>query len=441
MGRSRKQRKNGRMEDTDDDSVSSISTGASSDIPLTQETEEQQDEGTILESLIDALYEKRAKTREEGLKGLIAAFKSHVLVEFADNKYETILHLCISSIKRKTGAEVIYASQVVGLLSITTGAGDIAQQVVSEASPHLIRVAKLAFDSKARTSAIESLALINFVGCPDLDMTEEVMGTFWQICSHKGNYHADQILGTNRPSAEVRATALSAWSLLLTTIPSARVLTYYMPLSLPTLSSLLDGEDQAVRVAVGEAIALFYETKNETMMRKNAFPTDSDSGDASTLSGKSFEAKEMQAIERIRSLAVEAGGKGHSSKRMQRSSFKEILATIEEGHVPEVTLKLQHGDVLKIDSWNHVIQLRLLTSLMGEGLQRHLQDNTLLHQVFGFVPRREKRQTLTAKEKRLYMSPNSVLSKTRTQIMNKRRSAAHEGQMGHFSVMRGDNND
>ena len=39
-----------------------------------------------------------------------------------------------------------------GLISVTSGAGDVAQQVLSEASPHLIKVAKLGSESKARTA-------------------------------------------------------------------------------------------------------------------------------------------------------------------------------------------------------------------------------------------------------------------------------------------------
>ena len=39
-----------------------------------------------------------------------------------------------------------------GLISVTSGAGDIAERVLREASPHLLKAAKLGSESKARTA-------------------------------------------------------------------------------------------------------------------------------------------------------------------------------------------------------------------------------------------------------------------------------------------------
>ena len=38
------------------------------------------------------------------------------------------------------------------MISITSGAGDIAERVLLEASPHLLKAAKLGSESKARTA-------------------------------------------------------------------------------------------------------------------------------------------------------------------------------------------------------------------------------------------------------------------------------------------------
>lgn len=53
-----------------------------------------------------------------------------------------------------------------------------------------------------------------------------------------------------------------------------------------------------------------------------------------------------------------------------------------------------------------------------------LQENPLLHQIFEFQPRQEALQRLQGVDKRLTRSPNSAMSKWRTQAMNRRRSNA-----------------
>lgn len=426
------------MDDTDDDTLSTVSTGTSSDITLTQEAEEEVDTGSVLETFVDELFEKRSKTREAAFKGLISALKSNVLTEFVEDKYETLLHRCITSVKKGAGTEIALASQTIGLIALTCGAGDVAYQIVSEASPHLIKIAKLGSDSKARIAALEALALVCFIGCSDYEAAEGVMDVLWQISTHKGNFHASQTLGTNTPLAEVRAAALLAWSFLLTTIPSSRIIGSLMPQCLSMLSSLLDAKEQAVRLSAGEAIALLFETRNFFDSKSTGRDEDSSGELATTLSRKVIELKEAEIIEQIKALATEAGGKGQSNKKAQRSSFKDVLAMVEGRYVMTTSIKLRQGDLFATESWVQMIQLKFITGVLAEGLQRHLQENTLLHEIFDFVPRQEKRPTLTTKQKRLYMSPNSILNKERTQKMNWRRSQAYAGQVGHFNIAEAD---
>lgn len=44
------------------------------------------DEGSVLDDLIDSLYEKRAATREAGLKAIIAALTRDVLTTVVESK-------------------------------------------------------------------------------------------------------------------------------------------------------------------------------------------------------------------------------------------------------------------------------------------------------------------------------------------------------------------
>ena len=70
-------------------------------------------------------------------------------------------------------------------------------------------------------------------------------------------------------------------------------------------------------------------------------------------------------------------------------------------------------------------------NLLADGFQAHLQHNALLHQIFNFQPREEPAERLTPDEKRLYRSPASAQSKSRTQQRKSDRaaSAAYKGAM------------
>ena len=79
--------------------------------------------------------------------------------------------------------------------------------------------------------------------------------------------------------------------------------------------------------------------------------------------------------------------------------------------MPQTKIKLQHGDSLIISTLSGTLQLNALRRFLAEGFQTHLQHNPLLHQIFGFEPRAEKRDRLTPLEKRMYRSlpPRSSL--------------------------------
>ncbi|CAK9190746.1 unnamed protein product [Sphagnum troendelagicum] len=467
MGKSRKQQQQRRGagtrvdEYTDDDTLSTTTTSSSldalSDISITPEIEEEHDDATKLESFIEALYQKRASIRDAGLKGLIEALTGGVLVEFTENNYETLLQRFINSVKIGASSEVAQAARALGLLAITVGAGDIAKQINAEASPHLEKVAKVGSSPAARASCLDAMAILAFVGATELEATESTMAVFWLIISHRANHFEDQKTGANTPSGTVKAAAISAWSLLLSTLDPKRVSSsQHVQMCLPVLSRLLKGDDLAVRTASGEAIALLYEVTNflstagaadddddgdseDTGAVKESVRTSSEkpasSKSAMSVVGKALEAQEAHVMEQMKSLSVHAGGKGQPRKEraMQRSAFRELLATIEDGVAPEVSVKLPAGNVLSLHTWSDIIQLNVLRHFLGEGFQRHMQENTLLHEIFDFVPQVEK-NTLSKKQKRMFLSPNSVMSKARTQVMNRRRSYSQAGNIGIYDV-------
>lgn len=411
MGRNKSQRKSSKYFDSDDDTLSTSSTGGLSDLSLVQEIEEVESEDSLLDGYLDSMYEKRGSTRESGLKGLINALTSNVQLDFAENNYETLLDLFVKSMKRGF-PEVSLAANALGLLAVTVGAGVIARKVLEDSISQFSRVSKLGSDANNHVMVLQALAIITFVGGNDFEETEKSMELLW-----------NQVLGTSKPEPAVTEAAISAWTFLLTTLPSKRISAQFSEKYLRVLSSLLDMDSRAVRISAGEAIAFIFETINsrdqngDDHLNSNCL----DEENSNSLVYK----LQMRVCEQMKALSIEAGGKGSSKKDLinQRSSFRDFLASIEDGEEPETTLKLQNGYILNISTWTRTIQMNFIRSFLGGGFQKHMQANSLLHEVFDFTPIQEKQQTLSAKEKRMFKSPNSVVSKARTQQLNKRRAA------------------
>ncbi|KAF2309659.1 hypothetical protein GH714_004495 [Hevea brasiliensis] len=84
----------------------------------------------------------------------------------------------------------------------------------------------------------------------------------------------------------------------------------------------------------------------------------------------------------------------------------------------------------------------LFKALSWRWFVKHMQDNDLLHDVFGFMPKKKYLQgvehQMSSSEKRLYKSPNSVLNKARTQYLNKQRMLSKDRNVGHFAINIGD---
>lgn len=418
MGRSKSQRKSSRFFDSDDDTLSTSSTGGLSDLSQVQEIEEVEGEDSLLEGYLESMYEKRGSTRENGLKGFINVLRSNVQLDFAEKNYETLLDQFVKSMKRSF-PEVALAARALGLLAITVGAGEQAHKVLEDSISQFSRVAKLGSDATNHIMVLQAVAIITFVG-GDVEETKKSMDLLW-----------NQVLRTSKPDPAVMEAAISAWTFLLTTLTVQDINAQLSEKYLTVLSSLLDMDSRAVRISAGEAIVFILETIKSSDQNGydnlDSYGLDQENNN-SLGSLSSLENLQMIVLEQMKALSIEAGGKGSSKKDLnnQRSSFRDFLASIEDGDEPETTVRLQNGYILNISTRTQTIQMNFLKNFLGGGFQKHMQENSLLHQVFDFIPTQEKQQTLSAKEKRMFKSPNSVVSKARTQQLNKRRAAKQE---------------
>ncbi|XP_048130695.1 interferon-related developmental regulator 2 isoform X1 [Rhodamnia argentea] len=423
MGKRSSQRKHAAMVDSDDDdsSASSSSTTRSDRMSVSGNEEVQLEKDSLLDHALDALYEKRGSTREKALSTIIEAFNSGLQHEFVEKKFATLLHHCIASIKKGSAKEVSLASHAVGLLALTVSCGNNAREILEETFPTLAQALKTGADSSKTSALLECLAIVTFVGGNDPAETERSMQIMWQLVHPK--------LGSNvaavKPSPAIITAMVSAWAFLLTSIDGWSLDPKSWQESISYFSGLLDKDDRSVRIAAGEALAVIFDMGSLEKFCSQA----KDASDGSTQDGKELahvHGLRGKVLNQVRNLSVEAGGKGSAKKDLnsQRNLFKDILEFLEYGNSPEASIKIG-GDVLQTSTWCKLIQLNFLKHFLGGGFVKHMQDNELLHEIFGFTPKKKYNlgveHQMSSGEKRLYKSPNSVINKARTQFLNKQR--------------------
>ncbi|KAF8404890.1 hypothetical protein HHK36_009785 [Tetracentron sinense] len=75
---------------------------------------------------------------------------------------------------------------------------------------------------------------------------------------------------------------------------------------------------------------------------------------------------------------------------------------------------------------------------MGGGFVKHMLENGFLHDVFEFTPMKkhlsDDDHNTDSSDERLYKSPNSVLNKARTRLLNKKRMLSQGKNNGYYSV-------
>uniref|UniRef100_A0A1J3CKN1 Interferon-related developmental regulator 1 n=1 Tax=Noccaea caerulescens TaxID=107243 RepID=A0A1J3CKN1_NOCCA len=429
------QRKNAAMDlfDSDDDtsSVSSSST-MPSERPGMDEVQVHKD--VLLDQSLDALYEKRSSTREQALASIVDAFNSDLQHEFVEKKFATLLHQCLNCTKKGSTKETALASHVIGLLALTVGLSDQAQEILEESVTLLSQALKSGREALKITSILECLAVITFVGGNNAEQTERSMQMIWQIINPK---LGSNVVATKPPPAVITA-AVSSWAFLLTTVDRwilgpkiwQEVVTY--------LSTLLEKDDRSVRIAAGEALALIFEfgtlEKFAAEANGSANGTTVKEGSVSQEALMHMRGLKSKITNQVRDLSVEAGGKGSAKKDLntQRNLFKDLVEFLEDGYAPETSTKIG-GDSLQTSTWYQMIQLNFLKHFLGGGFIKHMQENEFLHDVFNFSPKKSRGRG-SSDEKKLFQSPNSALNKARTQFLNKQRMLAKNMNVGHYAA-------
>ncbi|KAJ4963938.1 hypothetical protein NE237_023877 [Protea cynaroides] len=435
MGKRSSRRKNTSIFDSDDDDdTASSSSTAMSDLSIldTEELDTKLQDIKVLDECVDALYEKRGSTREKALSMIVDAFSNKLQYQFVENNCITLLHPCLNSIKKGSSQEISVASRAIGLLALTVGCGDNAAEIFKDSIPPLSQALKSGSESIKISSVLECLAVVTFVGGNDPNVTESSMQIVWQIIYPKSGSN----VSAGKTTPTVLAAAISAWSFLFSTVNECNLNSKSWQDSISYFSSLLDKDDRSVRIAAGEAIALIFEIGQVDKLSGE----DRVSSDGSVQEGNNSRERysyilglKGKILNQVRNLSVEAGGKGSTKKYLssQRNLFRDIVEFLEDGYCPETSIKIG-GDLVNTSTWSQLIQFNFLKRFLGGGFLKHMHDNELLHDIFEFTP--QTKQILDNKQKKMFRSPNSVLNKARTQLLNKQRQLSQNMNAGLYAV-------
>lgn len=209
-------------------------------------------------------------------------------------------------------------------------------------------------------------------------------------------------------NATLVTAAVRGWTLMLSDFTPLMVASSKFDSEINLLRGLLESEAHDVQEAAGMALALLYTLGL-------VVDEDSDESDSASICTSVSQMDEMR--DRMKDLSEARGPrKGKKHRALQKAAFRNICSFIEDGQVHETKIKLQYGDVLTLTTLEKHIQRDFFRSILQQGFHRHLHDNTLMHHIFNFRPKRVVDSTrMTKLEKRYHKSPHSWSNKLRTQ--------------------------
>lgn len=210
---------------------------------------------------------------------------------------------------------------------------------------------------------------------------------------------ADQVM--------LHSSALAAWTVLLTIISPSTLIDYLTTSKTSTtplerLGELLETSHLEIRLTAGEALAVIFEIGRE-------YEVDFDEDWAYDL------------VCTIRALSTDSNKyRGKKDRKLQRASFRDILAYIENGDMPDGNVKFGN-ETFFIEKWCQHVHYNAFCRLLGPGINTQLSDNMLLRDVFQLGSRVVQLPNSQKTTKRERAMKNAAAFKARTIQRNKTR--------------------
>ncbi|XP_039006950.1 uncharacterized protein LOC120134580 [Hibiscus syriacus] len=367
------------------------------------------------------LSEKRASLREEALSSILKALTVNIEQKFVDRNFVTLVYQCLHCINKGSPKEMKQAAHIIGLLSMITTSVDKVHEAYEDVLTALSR------ELKAKLKTLEilgCLAVVTFFGASNSDETEQAMKLLWDFINPEPVHSIER-----KDSPAILSAAISAWTFLLSTIDGWRLSHKTWKGAISYFSDLLDNNDKLVCTAACDTSSRIHSNKE---LQDNII--------------KQLRSRIETSNESIPSQDPNTGFNSASDALNFLEDVKCINTHVTIG-----------GQKLTLSTWSQMIQLKFMKHFLGkDGFTKHMMENENFHNVFDFIPKRRNRSGKTLYvpereevsirffqppvprhqdcsllpfvsreekqlEKKMTMSPNSCLSKARTQLLRKQR--------------------
>ncbi|XP_046854308.1 interferon-related developmental regulator 2-like [Xenia sp. Carnegie-2017] len=339
---------------------------------------------SILEENIENATDKNAKLRQASMKAMRGTFASHRIFDLVAERKDTILDIIEKSLKRGQAEDQVCAGPLAVLLCIQLGYGSESKQIFQSLKSLLLATlqdptAKVS----ARTSCANALALCCFLASEEHEDIVNCLNALQKVFS---SAHSAAL-------STLFCECLFSWALLLSVAPESLV-EECVKKQCRRILKLMNSDDVNLRIAAGEVFALICEVGREKI--------------------EDFEPQQFGSLDILKDLATD--GTKHRAKkdrRQQRSTFRDILGTIEDGVVPEEIVKFGN-ETMNLVTWTQRRQYAAFKDLLGPGINLHLKENLLLRDVFDLGPVQLDTKAVEKPSKDQRKTFNNRASKART---------------------------
>lgn len=323
-----------------------------------------------LNDALDQLTSKSAKTRLIAFEILRKTLSESYLIEYVLSRKITILDTfskCIS--KRYKGQDLGAAADLISIVCSTIGSNPETDSIFNDLITQLLsHLADQSVQPDVRGKCARTIGLCTFIiGIGGYH--EMIMDCLYSIFSASCSKGDNTMPNPSEKIAALHDDCLQSWTILLTAVhnSSTQAAIRLVDKHLDKITELLDSPHLDIKCSVGETLAIMF----EIIKSQNEDTTCEDLGDV---------------CDKMREIMLDTQkSRGKKDLRHQRSCFREILATIEDGQTPNLIIKFG-SERLNLESWARRRQYDAFCELFGTGFNHHLAENENLRNIFGLGP-------------------------------------------------------
>ena len=310
---------------------------------------------------------------------------------------KTIIDFLEKSIRKGSTEDRVICCSITSLICVHLGRKE-SIEVFTLLKPILRSILHDSTSASAlRASSASTLGLVCFIGA---DKTEEIVDCLDAL----KKVFSQKVLADSKSHA-LFSSALTAWSLLLN-LATEFDLPSQIDGVVDILCEIIERGDLNLRIAAGETAALVFEVSGEMGISLN-------------------ESHVNELLEILRNLSNESGHqRGKREKKTQKSTFREILKSVENGYFLDKTIRFG-VESMELISWSSLCKYNVLKEAIGSGINSHLQSNALLREIFclGEKISKDHCEEVTNKCEKEWL--NSVNVKARKKSRNRQRDDKH----------------